>query len=153
MAAIRRVLPPPAWEVSSSWVSSRDAKVGTPPAGAGAAAAKAFLNPGSGSPSCFFGAGVVVAAGLDSEVLTLGHRVSLARAGAVAAPCPEDMLLAGQVSLPFAASVTLSLGAVTLASAEKSAFAFPAASAARRRADAIGSASGFGTAWQGASFG
>src|SRR2546428_1338772 len=112
----------------------------------------AFLNTASGSPSCFFGAGVVVAAGLDSEVLTLGHRVSLARAGAVAAPCPEDMLLAGQVSLPFAASVTVSLGAVTLASAEKSASAFPAASAARRRADAIGSASGLETGCHGYSF-
>src|SRR6266849_2373123 len=152
MAAIKRVLPPPVWEVSSSWASSRDAKVGTPPAGAGAAVAKAFLNTGSGSPSCFFGAGVAVAACLDSEVLTLGHRVSLARAGAVAAPCPEDMLLAGQVSLPFAASVTLSLGAVTLASAEKSASAFPAASAARRRADAIGSASGLETGCHAYSF-
>src|SRR5438128_9606656 len=146
MAAIRNVF---LWEASPSWVSLRDEKMGASMAGT-AAVAKAFLKTGSGLSSCLFGAGVTVAAGSDARVLTLGQ-VSLAAAGAVAAPWLEDMLLTGQLSLPFAASAIAACGSVPLPGARESS-AFPAASAARRKADAIGSASGLETGCQGYSF-
>src|SRR5712692_4379291 len=108
MAAITKVfLPPPVWESSRFRALSREAKVGTALADAGAAVAKAFLETGSSLFSCFFGAGAAVVAVLESAVFGRGHGVSLAGAGAVAAPWPEDMPLAGLLSLPFAASVTL----------------------------------------------